>query len=160
MSFLAGWKRGAGNIGTVPAIERTVLAAALLWCLAIVAAPLFEIGFLYRLFSTICHQLPDRSWFLQGHPLAVCIRCSAIYLGFLTALVVRLPSSTRLLRIALAVTALEFIGARLIADVEAIRALSGLLLGLATAGFVQQGIGEAVSRLYRPHRRTLPEGAS
>ena len=136
------------------------MASVLLWCLAIVAAPLFEIDLLYRLFSAICHQLPDRSWFLDGHPLAVCIRCTAIYAGFLGALVVRLPASTRFLRIALAATALEWVGARLIGDVEAVRAVSGLLLGLASAGFVEQGIAEAAARIGRSRGQTSREVAS
>ncbi len=32
-------------------------------------------------FQPVCHQLPERSFFLEGIPLAVCHRCTGIYLG-------------------------------------------------------------------------------
>lgn len=35
----------------------------------------------YLLFSPICHQIPERSFQLCGYPLAVCHRCSGVYLG-------------------------------------------------------------------------------
>ena len=37
---------------------------------------------LYIFFHQVCHQLPDRSFFWFGHPLAVCHRCLGLYLGF------------------------------------------------------------------------------
>lgn len=67
------------------------------WCSLILAAPLFQsysgqtqslATLLYRLFSRICHQLPERSFQLNGYPWAVCIRCSSIYGGFLLGLLV------------------------------------------------------------------------
>jgi len=69
-----------------------VLGGAALWCLLLVAAPLFTAagqplsafgGALYRFFDPICHQLETRSLTVAGHPLAVCSRCSAIYVAFL-----------------------------------------------------------------------------
>lgn len=57
-------------------------------CLTIVApAILKHIGlgsftpWLYFFFSSVCHQSSERSFFLIGSPLAVCQRCSGIYLG-------------------------------------------------------------------------------
>ncbi len=41
---------------------------------------------IYQAFSYLCHQIPERSLFIAGHPLAVCSRCSGIYVGFATAL--------------------------------------------------------------------------
>jgi uncharacterized membrane protein len=39
-----------------------------------------------------CHQLPERSFFLFGHKLAVCSRCTGIYFGALiSTLVYPLP---------------------------------------------------------------------
>lgn len=35
----------------------------------------------------ICHQLPARTFHLDGHPLPLCARCTGIYLGALTAFV-------------------------------------------------------------------------
>ncbi|MEZ5306106.1 MAG: DUF2085 domain-containing protein [Pyrinomonadaceae bacterium] len=36
---------------------------------------------LYGFFSNICHQLPERTFHLMGHPLGVCSRCFGVYLG-------------------------------------------------------------------------------
>jgi uncharacterized membrane protein len=37
---------------------------------------------LYRGFGVVCHQIPARSFQLEGHPFAVCARCTGIYAGF------------------------------------------------------------------------------
>jgi uncharacterized membrane protein len=34
-------------------------------------------------FSFVCHQIPERSFHLWGVPMAVCSRCSGVYVGFL-----------------------------------------------------------------------------
>jgi len=39
----------------------------------------------YHAFSYACHQLPERSFYLAGHQLAVCARCTGLYLGFAAA---------------------------------------------------------------------------
>ena len=36
----------------------------------------------YSILSPVCHQIPSRSYFLLGCPLAVCGRCLGIYSGF------------------------------------------------------------------------------
>src|ERR1043165_9302763 len=36
----------------------------------------------YRVFAALCHQIPERSFYLAGQPLAVCARCFGIYAGF------------------------------------------------------------------------------
>lgn len=36
---------------------------------------------LYVLGSAVCHQLPERSFFIVGHQLPICMRCSGTYLG-------------------------------------------------------------------------------
>ncbi len=36
---------------------------------------------MYLLFSPVCHQMPQRSFILEGLPWAVCERCAGIYLG-------------------------------------------------------------------------------
>ena len=30
----------------------------------------------------LCHQLPERSYFIDGHQFAVCSRCTGVYAGF------------------------------------------------------------------------------
>ena len=60
----------------------------------IIGAPLaMKAGFpfpgliFYRSFSYLCHQIPERSFFIAGHPFAVCSRCFGLYAGFATAAV-------------------------------------------------------------------------
>jgi uncharacterized membrane protein len=76
-------------------------------CAMILAAPIFAshsyhrvASVLYLSFAWTCHQIPERSFSLEGHSLAVCHRCFGIYLGlFLGSLVenrfVRLSLSIR-----------------------------------------------------------------
>jgi uncharacterized membrane protein len=64
---------------------------------AIVAAPLARrrgnttaAAVVYALFSTICHQRPERSFSWHAEPFPVCQRCTGIYFGlFVAALVAR-----------------------------------------------------------------------
>jgi len=37
---------------------------------------------IYGAFGTLCHQLPERSYFIAGHKFAVCSRCTGLYAGF------------------------------------------------------------------------------
>jgi uncharacterized membrane protein len=41
---------------------------------------------IYASFNHACHQLPERSFFVVGHPFAVCSRCTGLYAGFTAAL--------------------------------------------------------------------------
>lgn len=47
---------------------------------------------MYQPFHTICHQLANRSFQLLGEPLAVCMRCSSVYLAFLLGTILYLPA--------------------------------------------------------------------
>lgn len=66
-----------------------------LWVLAIVSAPVLSAhdegsisAPIYRFFSYICHQIPERSFFGDGHQFAVCSRCFGVYFGLLAGLLV------------------------------------------------------------------------
>ena len=37
---------------------------------------------IYGAFAMLCHQLPDRSYFIDSHKFAVCTRCTGLYAGF------------------------------------------------------------------------------
>jgi uncharacterized membrane protein len=126
-----------------------LLFGTTVWCLAIVAAPLFHLTPIYLFFSAICHQLPSRSWHFHGEPLAVCIRCTAIYWGFLAGLLALSKPSARLFKIALAVTAVEWLLAFVLFDSEILRALSGLLLGASAAPIVRTGVEELFAKRVR-----------
>jgi uncharacterized membrane protein len=45
------------------------------------------LAFVYAAGSVLCHQLPERSFFLDGHQLPVCARCTGLYLGAIGGLV-------------------------------------------------------------------------
>ena len=59
---------------------------------AIIGAPLLQssghpaVAFkIYRVFSFLCHQIPERSFHLAGEQFAVCSRCTGLYAGFAMA---------------------------------------------------------------------------
>lgn len=69
-------------------------AGAAVWLAGVFAAPWLAgrgasgaARFVYSVFSPLCHQIPNRCFTLQGHPLAVCVRCLGIYTGFAAGLV-------------------------------------------------------------------------
>jgi uncharacterized membrane protein len=58
----------------------------------IVAAPIAQAhGYsqfaaaIYQTFSFVCHQIPARSFHLEGHQFGVCSRCTGLYAGFAVA---------------------------------------------------------------------------
>ena len=81
-----------------------VAGVALLWLGLVAGAPVAASAghettafVIYQGLKTICHQMPERAFWVAGHPLAVCARCFGVYAGF--ALVVLLyPLATRGLR--------------------------------------------------------------
>jgi uncharacterized membrane protein len=65
---------------------------ALLFMAIIVGAPLaLANGYeaigktIYVNLHHVCHQIPERSYFIAGHQFAVCARCTGIYAGFAAA---------------------------------------------------------------------------
>jgi uncharacterized membrane protein len=77
-----------------------LIILAALWCCLIVATPVMASGDgLFRLagrasyvfFSPLCHQWESHSFHLCGEKFPVCIRCTAIYAGFLAGILLYLP---------------------------------------------------------------------
>ena len=106
---------------------------------------------IYRAFGSICHQLPERSFFIDGHKLAVCSRCTGIYGGFFfTLLIYPLVRSLRrtstpdrkwliLATVPLAIDfSLTFFG--IWENTHTSRLLTGLLLGSVAVFYVMPGI--------------------
>ena len=124
-----------------------LLIGATFWCLAILAAPAFNVPWVYAFFSVICHQEPERSWQLFGRTLPVCIRCASIYFAFTAALWLGIKANVRWLRIAISLMLVEFVIARLLIDTAVLRSLSGVLVGLTAAPFVKQGVEEICDHL-------------
>ena len=44
--------------------------------------------FIYSIYSQICHQMPERSYFIFGHKMGVCARCFGIYTGVLFGMLI------------------------------------------------------------------------
>jgi len=108
---------------------------------------------IYRGFGVFCHQRPDRSYFIDGHKLAVCSRCTGLYAGFaFTLLIYPLVRSLRSAAIPprkflfLAVLpllidfSLTFFG--IWENTHTSRLLTGALLGIVTVFYVMPGIAD------------------
>lgn len=73
-------------------IWASVAAISIAIMAMILAAPLAQAGghnafafAIYGVFGRLCHQIPERSFFIAGHQFAVCARCTGIYAGFMVA---------------------------------------------------------------------------
>ena len=71
------------------------LAVILVWVSLILIAPIAKANGvvaisspLYHFFSYICHQLPERSFHIEGEQFGVCSRCFGVYFGLLFGFVV------------------------------------------------------------------------
>lgn len=106
---------------------------------------------IYRAFSRVCHQIPERSFYVAGHPLAACARCTGIYFGFAAGVVlyplvrslkrVDAPARKWLLVALLPMAldfALDFLGVR--GNTHLTRSLTGALAGAVTAFYVLPGL--------------------
>lgn len=79
--------------GKAYAVYVSLLLISFGWLALIVAAPMLKAEnhhlssfVIYRSFSAVCHQMPERSFHLHGFPLGVCSRCTGIYVGFIIGL--------------------------------------------------------------------------
>lgn len=71
----------------------TIIALAVV--VLIIAAPIAQstghpafAASIYKTFSYLCHQIPERSFHLAGNKFAVCSRCTGLYCGFSVAALV------------------------------------------------------------------------
>ena len=127
---------------------------------------------IYKAFSFVCHQIPERSFHLAGHQFAVCSRCMGLYSGFaVAALVYPLARSlkrtdtpsTIWLMLAAAPLAIDFaLGYFSIwANTHLSRFLTGALLGAVAVFFVMPGliaVSSAIAYYFGPKsaNQTLP----
>ena len=101
-------------------------------------------GLIDPLFASACHQNPERCLVWSGHPMALCVRCFAIFVGLgigaVGALVRPLARRSALMLLAAAACAtlvdvtLETIG--FYANLIPLRMLIGLFLGMAVAWMI------------------------
>lgn len=71
------------------------LAVVFIWVFAILLAPAAAAaglqtvsGQVYSFFGYLCHQMPERSFHLDGHAFAVCSRCFGVYFGLLAGFLI------------------------------------------------------------------------
>ncbi len=134
------------------------LSAIIIWCSLILVAPLlakfehrFSAGLIYLFFSKICHQIPERSFFIFGKQLAVCSRCTGLYFGFLLGAILY-PLIYKLNRIRILSRKYLFIAVipitidilirifQIAENTFTSRLITGLILGTTTIIFVVPGI--------------------
>ena len=105
---------------------------------------------LQHAFSLVCHQQPERSFYLFGSPVAVCARCLGIYLGATVGLL--LQTSRRIaLRLLIVIAALnlfdgvaESVG--LHGNLMTLRFVLGVALGAAGALLISSSLPRTPSQ--------------
>jgi uncharacterized membrane protein len=129
-------------------------AVTLGWVLLILMAPVAKAnGFtgvsspLYSFFSLMCHQMPDRSFHIDGEKFGVCSRCFGIYFGLFFGFVIyplwrRIDETEPISRIWLFLSLIP-IGVDWSLTIFGIwentftsRFITGLILGVACATFI------------------------
>ncbi|MCC6825355.1 MAG: DUF2085 domain-containing protein [Acidobacteria bacterium] len=148
-------------------------AVVLVWVLLILLAPLAKAnGFtqisapLYHVFSYLCHQIPDRSFHIEGEQFGVCSRCFGVYFGIFAGFAIyplwrKIDDIEPISRIWLALSvipigvdwALTIFGVW--ANTFTSRFVTGMILGAACATFIVPAIVEIARNL--TIRRTFRE---
>jgi uncharacterized membrane protein len=153
-AFIAEVRRSAGYYWTAA----SVLTAS--WVLLILIAPAAAAADLrgvsdpvYHFFGYLCHQMPERSFYLFGHQFAVCSRCFGVYFGLAAGMVAyplfrKLDESDPLPRFWLFLSmvpmsadwALGYF--RIWENTHLTRVVTGLILGVACAVFIVPALVE------------------
>jgi uncharacterized membrane protein len=106
---------------------------------------------LYEMFGRVCHQIPGRAFYLEGHPLAVCARCTGIYFGFAAGVLLYPlarslrrsdPPARKWLLISLVPALIDFaLGLfHVWENTHLSRSLTGALVGTVVAFYVMPGL--------------------
>ena len=121
---------------------------------------------IYGAFGALCHQLPERSYFIADHKFAVCSRCTGLYAGFVFTLLLyplirSLKTTTTPPRSWLALAAIPLVIDFSVTffgfwqNTHTSRLLTGALLGGAAVFYVMPGIVELSLRHSRTERPTV-----
>ena len=117
---------------TMLAASALLVAALSTPLLARLQLPLASFA-LRKFFSFVCHEIPERSFWVMGQPIAICIRCFGIYSGVVLGTLIQLPAKTsrQFLVIAALLNAMD-VGAEslgLHGDLPLLRLSLGIVLG-------------------------------
>ncbi|HEV7682748.1 MAG TPA: DUF2085 domain-containing protein [Pyrinomonadaceae bacterium] len=126
---------------------------------------------IYKAFSYVCHQIPERSFFIAGHQFAVCARCTGIYAGFTVATLlyplVRSLKQTdapprKWLFLGAAPLAIDFTVGYLgiWENTHSSRFATGALLGAVAVFYVMPGLMDLSLREWGTKRNRLPLASS
>jgi uncharacterized membrane protein len=147
-------------------------AVIFIWLLLIVGAPVLKAsGYesisapIYHFFSYICHQIPSRSFFIDGEEFAVCSRCFGVYFGLLLGFLIYPlwraideiePLPRFLLFLSLIPIGVDWsLGVfNIWANTFTSRLITGLILGLACATFMMPALVEITRNVTRIGNRT------
>lgn len=141
-----------------------VLFLSLLWCSLFISVPFLAEGspasrkisvIITLFFSPVCHQAPDRSFHLWCHPMAVCARCTGIYVGFLVGILIHplfrrwqrgVPPPRWVLGVGILPTGMEILLSRVgVAQFNLFfRSVTGLILGTVVAFYVIPAVFDLV----------------
>lgn len=144
------------------------LLSVILWDLTLVAVPYFEyLSGKYEIISSIifinfhllCHQMPERSYFIFGNQMPVCVRCTGIYFGFLIGTIIypfirglktREIPHRWILILALLPLGIDgftqLIGLR--ESTNDLRIITGMFFGMLTAFFIMPAFLQIYDELY------------
>ena len=119
---------------------------------------------IYKTFSFVCHQIPERSFHMSGHQFGVCSRCTGLYTGFaVAALIYPLARSLKrtdtpsrvwlfLAAVPLAIDfALTYFG--IWPNTQLSRFLTGALLSSVAVFYIMPGLVELSSAIVRRFNR-------
>lgn len=159
MSTASTGQRLGGILGAVIAWgpARLLAVPPLLLATLALADALTGSGLIHTVLSPFCHQLPERSLSVAGHPMGLCSRCFSLYASFAAVLIV-VPARDRLLRripevpvwlvIAAAIPMAVDGGTQLIGlreSTNTLRVITGVLLGTGAAVFVAVAVNRAAA---------------
>jgi len=157
---LSNSKLAIGNRQSAMLFWLVLAVGAVLVCTLIVGAPVARasnhelIAFaIYKGFSKLCHQLPERSFFVAGHPFAVCARCTGLYAGFTATLLIyplvssleRTFTPARKWHILAAIPMLIDVGVTFLGiweNTHTSRLFTGALLGSVAVFYVMPGVSD------------------
>ncbi len=146
---------------------RWVLLVACALGMALVFAPPFAGSYAHVvrwLLEPVCHQIPARSFHVLGEPIAVCHRCTGLYVGFavgvlvwpwLPTLAARLAANPRWVAVFLVPLAIDW---AVVVNTPATRFVTGLVAAFPVAllplvAFTQRAEPDPVSQTTRSNSR-------